>query len=49
MEQHVFLAFIGVNVIIATFNLWMSQSDFFSLVVNYIKKLEPCHVTFEVH
>ncbi len=51
MEQHMLLAFIEVTVIIATFDLWMSQSglEFFSLVVNYIKKLEPCHVTFEVH
>jgi hypothetical protein len=51
MEQHVLLAFIVIIVIIATFYLWMSQSgfNFFSLVVIYIKKLEPRHVTFEVH
>jgi hypothetical protein len=41
MEQHVLLAFIGITIIIATFYLWMSQSglEFFSLVVNYIKKV----------
>jgi hypothetical protein len=51
MEQHVLLAFIGVIVIISTFDLWMSQSglEICSLVVNCIKSLEPCHVTFEVH
>jgi hypothetical protein len=45
------VACVNVIIVIATFDLWMSQSglEFFSLVVNYIKKLEPCHVTFEVH
>jgi hypothetical protein len=55
MECHVLFVLFNAIIVIATFDLWMSQRSFdmFALIVNYINKMwEPCHVTvgiFEVH
>ncbi len=55
MERHFLPTLVDAIIIIATFDLWMSQKgfDMFVLIVNYInKKWEPCHVImgiFEVH
>jgi hypothetical protein len=51
MERHVLPLFTKTNIVITTFDLWVSWAgfDIFVLVINYInKKWQPYHITMGI-